>query len=306
MRKKVSTYRSHILDSIAEQLVLVQPNLALHPKVQRSILRRISQGRGQGKGSAYMPWLTVRDKASRGYSTRIKGWKTDRVHHFFNRLERSYFATLEWSPRISDIREHYPLLPLELTMAIADMHGIKHPNNPRTRMPVVMTTDFLVTEWTGSAFVEKARTVTYADNLKNRRTLAEFEIESLYWTWRKTSWGIVTEEDIPKTLSENAMFLHSYRQLPDRPDLTPTMIDLVADALVLQLVRSHESLRRLTSECDVIFSLAPGSSLCVAYHMMARQVWKFDAGRPIEPGKSLILLNAGELFKASQERRNAA
>lgn len=300
MRKKVSTYKSHILDSIAEQLVLVQPNLALHPKVQRSILRRINQGRGQGAGPIYMPWLTVRDKASRGYSTRIKGWKTNRVHHFFNRLERSYFATLEWAPRISDIREHYPLLPLELTMAIADMHGIKHPYDPRTLMPAVMTTDFLVTEWNGSAFVEKARTVTYANNLKNRRTLAEFEIERHYWGWRKTSWGIVTEESIPKTLSENVMFLHSYRALVDRPGLTPAMIELVADALEERLLVSNEPLRHLTAECDALFGLIPGSSLSVAYHMMAMQVWKFDENRVIEPGEKFVLLNAQELCMASK------
>ncbi len=44
-----------------------------------------------------------------------------------------------------DIREQFPLLPIEETIIIAEELGIKHPTDPNTGEPVVMTTDFLVT-----------------------------------------------------------------------------------------------------------------------------------------------------------------
>lgn len=37
------------------------------------------------------------------------------MHHFLSKLETNYFYWLDWSPIVSDIREQYPLLPLEET-----------------------------------------------------------------------------------------------------------------------------------------------------------------------------------------------
>ena len=47
----------------------------------------IKEGRGQGHGSEYRLWLTIRDVPSQGLSTRFPGWKTGRVHHFLSQLE---------------------------------------------------------------------------------------------------------------------------------------------------------------------------------------------------------------------------
>ncbi|MGP7816533.1 TnsA endonuclease N-terminal domain-containing protein [Niallia sp. 01092] len=52
---------------------------------------------------------------------------------------------MEYSGFIVDIREQFPLLPIEETIIIAEELGIKHPTDPNTGEPVVMTTDFLVT-----------------------------------------------------------------------------------------------------------------------------------------------------------------
>jgi hypothetical protein len=43
-----------------------------------------------------------------------------------------------------DIREQFPLLPVEEIIVIGDELGIKHPTNPKTGEPAEMTTDFLV------------------------------------------------------------------------------------------------------------------------------------------------------------------
>ncbi len=77
-----------------------------------------------------------------GGSTRLKGIKTNRQHEFLSDLKRNYFYLTEYSGFVVDIREQFPLLPLEETIVIADELGLKHPTNPKTNEPVVMTMDF--------------------------------------------------------------------------------------------------------------------------------------------------------------------
>ena len=50
--------------------------------------RYIKEGRGQGNGENYKPWITVSDFPSMGRSARSPGWKTNRVHHFLSDHER--------------------------------------------------------------------------------------------------------------------------------------------------------------------------------------------------------------------------
>ena len=112
---------------------------------QDSVSRFEKAGRGKGTGKDYLPWLRVQDVPSKGLSTRVEGWKTKRIHHFLSQLELLYYYVLEWSRAILDIREQYPLLPLEETISIAQSCGIPHPAHPKTKKPVVFTTDFLLT-----------------------------------------------------------------------------------------------------------------------------------------------------------------
>lgn len=102
----------------------------------------IKEGRGSGVGIDYKPWLKIQDVSSLGRSTRLKGIKTNRQHEFLSDLERNYFYLTEYSDEVIDIREQFPLLPLEETIVIADELGIKHPTDLKTGKPIVMTTDF--------------------------------------------------------------------------------------------------------------------------------------------------------------------
>lgn len=58
-------------------------------------------------------------------------------------LEPNYFCLTEYSDLVVDVREQFPLLPLEETIVIAEELGIKHPTDPKIGEPIVMTTDFL-------------------------------------------------------------------------------------------------------------------------------------------------------------------
>lgn len=117
----------------------------------------IKEGRGSGVGADYKPCINI--LSSLGRSTRLKGIKTKRQHEFLSDLERNYLYLTEYSDLVVDIREQFPLLPLEETIVIADELGLKHPINPKTHKPVVMTTDFLLTVDKGEGFVELTRTI---------------------------------------------------------------------------------------------------------------------------------------------------
>ena len=112
---------------------------------QAKINKWIKEGRGQGEGNTYKPWLNIQDVASKGYATRDLGWKTGRIHHFLSDLELHYLYTLDWSPYVVDIREQYPLLPLEKTIAIAEEMSVEHPRENGASGPYkVITCDFFI------------------------------------------------------------------------------------------------------------------------------------------------------------------
>lgn len=101
-------------------------------KVKEQIEKKVKAGYGQGVGSKYIPWLKVHQVPSRGRSSRIAGWKTRRDHHCLSDLETMYLFMLEWAPDITDVREQFPLLPIEETIQIAEELEIDHPREPST------------------------------------------------------------------------------------------------------------------------------------------------------------------------------
>lgn len=90
------------------------------------IARLYKEGRGQGRGADYRPWLAIYDVASRGRSHRVVGYKTGRIHHFLSDIEWRLFMHLDWCDGVTDIREQFPLERCE-TSRIAEGLGIRHP-----------------------------------------------------------------------------------------------------------------------------------------------------------------------------------
>ena len=261
---------------------------------EEAILRLIREGKGQHEHAEYQPWLTVRDVPSRGLSTRRKGWKTGRVHHFLSKLEKKYFYTLEWSKIVTDIREQYPLLQLKETLDIAKQCGFDHPSiqnkhDPKMRVPIVMTTDFLITLTIDGKRVERARTVKYADDLQSPRILQKLEIERRYWEARGISWGIVTEHEIPFVLADNVELLYPNRYLDRDSRYSRRELYSAATALTKEVQGSTLSLRHIALDCDAILGFDEGTCLSIAYFLIANRYWEIDMYTPIQPGKRLDL-----------------
>jgi hypothetical protein len=259
-----------------------------------AIQKLIREGRGQNEHDEYLPWLNGREVPGRGRPSRHKGWKTGRPHYLLSKLEKKYHNTLEWSKIVTDIREQFPLLPLEETVEIAKQCGFDHPgvpnkDDPKVLEPIVMTTDFLITLMIDGKRVERARTVKYADDLQNPRVLEKLEIERRYWEARGISWGIVTEHEIPFVLADNVELLYPNRYLDGDSRYSRRELYSAARALTQEVQGSLLSLRHITLDCDSRLGFDEGTCLSIAYFLIANRYWEIDMYTPIQPGKHLEL-----------------
>jgi hypothetical protein len=260
----------------------------------RKIQKWIKEGRGQGEGENYKPWLTVQDVPSNGLASRKKGRTCNREHHLMSNLERDYFYLLDFSDSVTDIREQYPLLPIDETLLIAEKLGISHPTDPKTGEPIVMTTDFLIT----MNKLNVARTVKPENELNDDRTIQKLEIERRYWKERNIDWGIVTEKEIPKVIVRNiAWFEDEY----DNADIVQmgTVLTEHLESTLLKHLQSEHPINRATALCDEALGLVAGTGLAFFRYMLARKYWRIDLSEPINPHSPINKLHVVSTMQRS-------
>ena len=107
--------------------------------------RALQQKYGIGQGIDYKPWLRIQDVKSQGTRSLIFGRKIQRDHHMMSSIESEFFYLAEFLDNVIDIREQFPILPLNLTQKVAHTLGVKHPTHPKTKEPIIVTTDQLLT-----------------------------------------------------------------------------------------------------------------------------------------------------------------
>lgn len=199
-----------------------QPSAPARSKLvtQEKIDRKIKSGCGKGIRECYKPWIKVWDIRSRGVSNLVAGLKFNRTHHLLSNAERDYLLILEQDPSIIDIREQYPLFTQGETQAIASSLNIRHPVYPGTKVPVVMTTDFLIT-FIDSRGEEKlaARSVKYRSEFDGgsieakNRIVEKLSIEQRYWQNREVEWSLVLHENLPSNKIANLKILRTYASI---------------------------------------------------------------------------------------------
>lgn len=228
-------------------------------KTEADVERHRKKGFGGGVGASYVPWLRVQDVPSQGRSHRIPGLKFDRVHHLLSDLERAYYLACEFSDDVIDIREQYPLFPREKTQAIASSEGIRHPVYPGSSVPLVMTTDFLLTirQLDGSEKLV-ARSVKYTKELAGKdslRALEKLKIEKLFWNNQGVDWNIVTEEMFTPDLVKNLGLIRNYSNLPRallQQSLQADFIQLLVEYRPYPL-DAAECLRKIASRMHITY-----------------------------------------------------
>lgn len=269
---------------------------------QKTIKNLIKEGRGEGIGEYYKPWIKIQDVSSLGRATRLKGIKTKRQHEFLSDLERNYFYILEYSDIVIDIREQFPLLPLEETVLIAKELGIKHSTDPISNESIVMTTDFLVTINIDGKDIDIARTIKYKDDLNDKRVLEKFEVERRYWEKQGIDWGIVTEEEIVKDLAQNISFIHTYYNIEDLDSLSNMekhdIEDLVME-YIKRLIDGNMSVRQISNKFDDDLFLQKGTGVSLFKYLLMRKIIQIDLSTPMDINKKIkVNLVSEELDKA--------
>jgi hypothetical protein len=235
------------------------------------LARFLKEGRGQGMGADYRPWLTVQDVSSSGRSSRIHSRKTGRDHHLLSDIETALFLLLDWANSVTDIQEQFPL-DRDTTRSIAGDMGVRHPADSQSQTDIVMTTDFVVTMQIGGTEKLIARSVKPESQLDDVRTLEKQEIERRYWHAKGVDWGLVTELDLPAQRIKNLRWLHEMQSLQhmsaphpdywnDRCNRFMSRLPQATGMSIMQFVRHLESTQ----------GFATGESLTVLRHLAANK-----------------------------------
>lgn len=243
------------------------------------------RGIGQGYGSGYKPWKLVRNGFSLGFDHRIKGWKTERLHHLHSNLEISLFYLLEWSESVIDIREKYPLLPIQKTLDVAERFRITHPYDYKTGEPVVLTTDFLIELKLDHGVKLVAVSVMYDEKKRNR--IARTFLERTYWHEKGIEFRLITEKDISKTVMRNIEMIHSEKDLSFAPPNVKSKMVEIESLLFLKMNQLKLEWETACAESDKELSIEAGSAMWLVKHLIANRFWLVDISRKLDTAKVL-------------------
>lgn len=249
--------------------------------------RWLAEGRGQGFGLGYRPWLTVGDVPSTGLSYRIQGLIIPRPYHLLSRSEERYFQYLESRRDVIDIREQYPLLPIEETIDLAQSLGIKHIRD-RAGNLVPFTDDFVITFSTPTGPVDKVRAIKQAAELNDDRVWGKFAVHQAYWERRGIDWGVIPDTSIPTVVADNVRIVRYNRDIPACGEQMATLVG----PHLASLIDRHPGvpIRHLTAACDKEFACSPGTALSVLWHLIANRHLEVDMSVPLDTNRPLAVL----------------
>lgn len=177
--------------------------------------RALKNKYGIGQGFNYKPWLRIQDVKSTGTRSLIYGRKSQRDHHMMSSIESEHFYLAEFSNSVIDIREQFPLLPLNYTQKIAKTLGVEHPKHPLSKEPIIMTTDQLLTIDSPQGTIYHAISVKPEDDSGDLRVLEKIDIERVCWELLGVKFSYFTGNDLTRIQSSNLHWATSpFRENP--------------------------------------------------------------------------------------------
>lgn len=253
-------------------------SMAKHSRMwNESIYRKyISEGRGQGSGNNYTPWIKVQDFSSNGMVSRVCGNKTGRIHHLMSNNELNFFYLLDWSDDVLDIREQFPLLDLPQIIEIAEKSGVQYPYDNKSGFPYVMTSDFFIQ--TVNDF--KVITVKPSADLKKRRVREKLEIERRYWSKKNIEWKIVTESEINAVKAKNIEWLSQARNFKQF-GVSEELWDFCAEYFMEQFSVNQSTLETLFHKIERRFDLKYGMGLNIYKYLVYHKKIQVNICEPL-------------------------
>ncbi len=257
---------------------------------EEKITRFLKEGRGEGHGRDYQPWLTIQDVSSHGRSTRIHCRKTQREHHLLSDNETAVFLLLDWSDIVTDIREQFPL-DRELTRRIATEMGVAHPVDPHSRTEIVMTTDFLVDMRVGNETKLMLRSVKPSAELEDDRTLEKQEIERRYWEIKGEDWGLITDTDLPEQRIKNLRWLHEMQSLEHMVSPYQGYWDDRCTRFLASLSQANSmSIKQFVRHMENSQGFGTGEVLTTLRHLAANKVISIDLDAKFDLNASINVI----------------
>lgn len=249
--------------------------------------RFLKEGRGQGQGKEYKPWLTIQDFPSQGRVSRIFGLKTKRIHHFFSDNETRYFYLLEWNDRVIDIREHFPLLDIEESTEDKENLNLDKYVDKKNGTQYVFTTTFLITlQDINGEYSYVARSIKASAELEKKQVIERLEIERRYWESKNIDWGLVTQKDIPVIRAKNIEWIYSAFEDEGNRGISFEEKEHLSSLLKEKLQDSTIPIRRVTSTFDREFNLSSGTGLFLLKYLIGCKDIKIDMDSKIDINKS--------------------
>ncbi|CAM5346133.1 TnsA endonuclease C-terminal domain-containing protein [Bacillus sp. PK3-056] len=144
----------------------------------------------------------------------------------------------------------------------------------------------------GQSIFDVAHTIKMKDELLKERILEKFETEREYWHRKEVDWGIVTEEEIHKTMARNISYIHNYYEIRDYDvfgEMSAQNIKDLSISLMQRLLGTKESIRKITSEFDKDTYLPFGSDVTMFYHLLSRKIIIIDMIEPLDLEKPVTI-----------------
>lgn len=244
--------------------------------------RFIKEGKGQGIGKNYIPWISIQSFPSNGRVSRVLGWKTSRIHHLLSDLQTRYFYMLEWEDNVIDIREHFPLLNAQ--EIIKEKEDLKFDlfTDKDSETPYVITTNFLITlKDSNGSNTYLARTIKRDSELEKRNTLERLEIERRYWEAKGIDWGIVTQKEISDIFAKNIEWVHPSLYSYNERGLQQEEVEYMASVLLEKIMNSPLPIRKVATDFDKEFNHESGIGLFLFKFLVASKRIDIDMMHPI-------------------------
>ena len=247
--------------------------------------RSLKNKYGIGEGEFYKPWLRVQDVKSQGVRSQVLGLKTRRTHHMLSSIETEFFYLAESCDSVIDIREQFPLFPINLSIQIAKALGIDHPTHPETDVPIVITTDFLLTRLINGEIVFEAISVKSEDESDDQRVLEKLEIERVWWELLGIKFSYFVGSEVTRTQSSNINWAtHPLRS--DKNIFTENELDFAST-----LLASGEHF--IKDVCNIFINkmdLPHDAALSVLRCLIAKKKIEVDLSYPLENADLINIL----------------
>lgn len=232
----------------------------------KDIARRFQNGFGHGTREAYMPWRYVTEFSSIGTSTRVPSLLFDRAIQTFSYLERNMYQFLEFEGGVLDYREQFPL-DRRVTLAAAKRLKVRHPRYEKSRQPIVMNVDALVTREGGQMEIWDAKPKA---RLAGARVQNKLLLHKAYCDHHGISYHLFTEDSVPKAKLRNIdrirAALPRTGELLTPIDLFSRHMPIVKQAIVQRY--SRKTIEKFCLEYDRAHSLPMGSALRLVWVLL--------------------------------------